>query len=562
MLTIGLCWVLPFNDAYPCGEDVVNSARSIVSIPVRLPGSGFGDDLIACLDVSDELGRKYPVDLGGRSCRAINFPSLLKNLGRSGKYILAHQFAVDRGDSVHIQFRDPGRWPFLVGRVRKLRDVTVYLLDCNPAHAGVPQAASRACLADGNGPVFVVVDETPHKADRVLSFQFDILVKDLFTRKDIAALLSQGFYLHNGFLRCTGCHYHKNREQLISLINGESGKWSVRIRHKFPSVFSISDMIMADHEHPMCENYRLAPEKTFFTIDDVELGHYALYSYNCRDKQYVECGLYTDESGAPVTSTEHQPGKNPEYFSCPDNYRSSDLPAISYFATTISRADFFDQGDLLSFCVRDMFASLREAFQPLILCQMQSARTTDDDPPVPSPLDRLLGGEIEECLCHLYSKTFRSAYLLERLHRSQATYQPADIQAAVAACQAPVVPLLDWLLVLINQCGGDVAERGFACLVIDSEEPVLQTYFHYDDHGAVLAEVHGPVSGNQRSQQRYLRMAAGIKFIAALSHEVLQPLLHIFHPSQLSNEALRKIFCASEFFIERLSASETGCGNF
>ena len=540
----------------------MNSAPSIVSFPVRLPGSGIGEDLLSFLDVYDECGQKLPAHLDGRSCRTINPATALKNLGRSGKFVLAHQFAVNRGDSFHLQFRDNIRCSCFDGRVRKLRDVTVYLLDCDPGHVGVSQAASRACLADGNGQVFVIVDESPHKADRVLSFQCDILVNDLFTRKDIAALISQGFYLHNGSLRCTGCHYHKNREQLISLINGESGKWSIRIRHKFPSVFSIRDMIMADHEHPKCDNYWPASEKTFFTIDGVELGHYALYSHNCPDRKYVEYPLPRDESGAPVTSTAHQYGKNPEYFSCPQRFRRSDLPTISYFVTTISRAHFFDQGDLLSCCVRDMFASLREAFQPLTSGLMQNTRTTADDPPVPSPLDRLMGGEIEESLCHLFSKTFRSAYLLERLHRSQATYQPADIQAAVAACQAPVVPLLDRLLVLINQCGGDVAERGFACLVIDSEEPVLQTYFHYDDHGAVLAEVHGPVSGNQRSQQRYLRMAAGIKFIAALSHEVLQPLLHIFHPSQLSNEALRKIFCASEFFIERLSASETGCGNF
>ena len=519
--------------------------------------------MLSFLDVYDECGQKLPAHLGGRSCRPIDPAMALKNLGRSGKFVLAHQFAVNRGDSFHIQFRDNIRCLFFDGRVRKLRDVTVYLLDCDPGHAGVSQAARRACLADGNGQVFVIVDESPHKADRVLSFQCDILVKDLFTRKDIAALISQGFYLHNGSLRCTGCHYHKNREQLISLINGESGKWSIRIRHKFPSVFSISDVIMADHEHPMCDNYWPAPKKTFFTIDGVELGHYALYSHTCPDKQYVEYPLPRDESGAPVTSTAHQPGKNPGYFACPQQYRRSNLPAISYFATTISRAHFFDQGDLLSCCVRDMFASLREAFQPLTSGLLPSVRTTANaPPPVPSPLDRLMSGEIEECLCHLFSKTFRSAYLLERLHHSQATYQPADIQAAVAACQAPVVPLLDRLLVLINQCGGDVAKRGFACLSIDAEEPVLQTYFHYADHGAFMAEVHGPVSGNQRSQQRYQWMAAGIKFTAALSREVLQPLLNIFHPSQLSNEALRKIFCASEFFIERLLASETGRGDF
>ena len=552
--------VLPFVDDYSCGEDVVNSVPSIVSVPVRLPGSGTGMDLVMYLDVYDEHGRESSADIGGRSCRPINFDAALKCLGRSGQHVLAHQFAVNKGDSVHFQFCHNVRWSFFVGRVRKLRDVTVYLLDCDPTHASVPRAASRACLADGNGRVFVVVDETPHKADRVSSFQFDILVKDLFTRKDIAALISQGFYLHNGSLRCTGCHYHKNREQLISLINGESGKWSIRIRHRFPSVFSISDIIMADHEHPKCENYWPSPEKTFFTIDDVELGHYALYSHNCSDNQYVECRLPTDESGAPVTSTTHQPSKNSEFFSCPDKSQCRDLPAISYFATTISRANFFDQGDLLSFCVRDMFASLREAFQPLKSCLMTTS--AGDGSPVSSPLGRLMGGELEECLCHLYSKTFRSAYLLERLHHSQATYQPADIQAAVASCQTPVVPLLDRLLVLINQCGGDVAQRGFACLVIDSEEPLLKTYFQYDDHGAVMTEVHGPVSSNQLSQQRYQRMAAGIKFTAALSHEVLQPLLNIFHPSQLSNEALRKIFCASEFFIERLLASETECGNF
>ncbi len=35
-----------------------------------------------------------------------------------------------------------------------------------------------------------------------------------------------------------------------------------------------------------------------------------------------------------------------------------------------------------------------------------------------------------------------------------------------------------------------------------------------------------------------------------------------FHLSRLSNLALRKIFCASEYLIERLVVSETGRGDY
>ena len=256
----------------------------------------------------------------------------------------------------------------------------------------------------------------------------------------------------------------------------------------------------------------------------------------------------------------HKPGKNPEYFSQTGNRRSRyDLSPIPYFATTIPRADFLSQGDLLSFLVRGIFTFFRREFQSLKSSVVQRAQVMSPShgSSVQSPLDRLMGKEIETCLCDLYSEVYRSVYLFSRLQSCEATYQPADIQAAVAFCQAPVIPLLDRLLVIINECGGVVTEKGLACLIIDPNEQIPEICFHDDDSTTVTTGDFEPVSCNQCSQLRYQWMVMGIKFVAALSREVLQPLLKIFHPSQLSNEALRKIFCASEYFIEHLMASES-----
>ena len=164
-----------------------------------------------------------------------------------------------------------------------------------------------------------------------------------------------------------------------------------------------------------------------------------------------------------------------------------------------------------------------------------------------SGLEKLMGKDVENCLCDLFAKTFRASYLI-----AQSNQQRKDV---VDACRATLVPLLDKLLDLIDRCGERVASKGFVCLTLDPCQPIPAVYFKYDEPGAVIKGITGPVNRDELSQIRAQWMLAGIEFTGVISEELLQPLLEIFHPGEFSDEVLRKIFCAPQSLLDLLTNS-------
>ena len=116
-----------------------------------------------------------------------------------------------------------------------------------------------------------------------------------------------------------------------------------------------------------------------------------------------------------------------------------------------------------------------------------------------SGLEKLMGKDVENCLCDLFAKTFRASYLIAC---DQSNREGAQRQDVVDACRATLVPLLDKLLALIDQCGGRVARKGLVCLTLDPCQTILAAYFKYDDPGAVIKGLTGPVNRDELSQIR------------------------------------------------------------
>ena len=471
-----------------------------------------------------------------------------------------HEVNIRDGDSVFLKYK-PDVLKGFIGTAVKMQCVSIYLLDCDPTHPRVREAALRACCTRDR-TVCVVMDETPHLKDRIDSFQSDILLKDLFSPDDISALVREGFYLHNGMIRCSGCHYQKNRKQLLSVM---SAKASGRIRKIFPSTVSpVRKVVLADHENPRCDNFRSGKgKKTFLTINGEELGHYSLYMRNDLSESITSIYQVPPQK---IYNSDHSKkhrnlAKNQAFFR--ESSRRRITESINLFTTTVPRSEFFTQGHLLAFSViTDAFITLKTNYQKLkdrvtaytgnAKLQMADLAALQEQFQEGSGLEKLMGKDVENCLCDLFAKTFRASYLIAC---DQSNQEGAQRQDVVDACRATLVPLLDKLLALIDQCGGRVASKGFVCLTLDPCKSVPAVYFKYDEPGAVIKGITGPVNRDELSQVRAQWMLAGIEFTGVISEELLQPLLGIFHPWEFSDDVLRKIFCAPQSLLDLLTDS-------
>ena len=483
-----------------------------------------------------------------------------------------HEVNIREGDSVFLQYK-PSIFRGFIGTAVKMQCVSIYLLDCDPTHPRVQEAALRACW-NGDRTVYVVMDETPHLKDRIDSFQSDILLKDLFSPDDISALVRKGFYLHNGMIRCSGCHYQKNRKQLLSVMSANASGRLSRIKKTLSSTVSpVRKVVLADHEHPRCDNFLSGKgKKTFLTINGEELGHYSLYMHNdLRDLKTPCYHVPPREIYNSANSIKHRNlAKNQAFYPQSSSRRMTEPidptepESINLFTTTVPRSEFFTQGDLLAFSViRDAFVTLRTNYQKLkdrvtayagnAKLQMADLAALQEQFQEGSGLEKLMGKDVENCLCDLFAKTFRASYLIAC---DQSNREGAQRQDVVDACRTTLVPLLDKLLALIDQCGGRVASKGFVCLTLDPCQPIPAAYFKYDEPGAVIKGVTGPVNRDELSQIRAQWMVAGIEFTGVISEELLQPLLEIFHPGEFSDDALHKIFCAPQSLLDLLTDPE------
>ena len=544
-------------------------ASATMSIPIHLPGSRVRHYLYGPTNdyftVFRDADKEYHIN--PHTEPRLRRPTCHQGEGWSGslrdvvskpprRTYWEHEVKIRDGDSVFLKYK-PDIHKGFIGTAVKTQCVSIYLLDCDPTHPRVHEAALRACRAQDR-MVCVVMDETPHLKDRTDSFQSDILLKDLFSPDDISALVREGFYLHNGTIRCSGCHYQKNRKQLLSVMSARASGRLSRIKKTFSStVCPLRKAVLADHENPRCDNCCSGKgKKTFLTINGEELGHYFLYMHNDLSKSIIpHYPVPPLEIYNSANSKKHRNlAKNQAFY--PDSSSPRMTDSINLFTTTVPRSEFFTQGDLLALTViRDAFVTLRTNYQELkdrvtayaenAEFQMADVAALKEQFQKGSGLETLMGKDIENCLCDLFAKTFRASYLI-----AQSNQQRKDV---VDACRATLVPLLDKLLDLIDRCGERVASKGFVCLTLDPCQPIPAVYFKYDEPGAVIKGITGPVNRDELSQIRAQWMLAGIEFTGVISEELLQPLLDIFHPGEFSDEVLRKLFGAPQSLLDLLT---------
>ena len=545
-----------------------------MSIPIHLPGSRLRNNLYGptnnYLTVFRDTDKEYHIDpyteprLRRYTChQGKGLSGVLRNVVSKPprRTYWEHEVKIRNGDSVFLKYK-PDMDKGFIGTAVQTQCVSIYLLDCDPTHPRVKEAAFRACWKRDR-MVYVVMDETPHLKDRIDSFQSDILLKDLFSPEDMSALACEGFYLHNGTIRCSGCHYQKNRKQLLSVMSARASGRLSRIKKTFSStVCPLRKAVLADHENPRCDNCCSGKgKKTFLTINGEELGHYSLYMHTDLSKPIVPyypvppLEIYNSADAKKHRNLAKNLGFFPKFSS------RRTTASINLFTTTVPRSEFFTQGDLFAhYFIRKAFVTLRTNYQKLkdrvtayarnAKLQMADLAALREQFQEGSGLEKLMGKDVENCLCDLFAKTFRASYLIARDQS-----EGAQRKNVVDACRATLVPLLDKLLDLIDRCGGRVASKGLVCLTLDPYQPKPAVYFKYDEPGAVIKRLTGPVNRDELSQIRAQWMLAGIEFTGVISEELLQPLLEIFHPGEFSDEVLRKIFCAPQSLLDLLTNS-------
>ena len=546
-------------------------ASATMSIPIHLPGSrvrhylhGPTNDYFT---VFRDAVKEYHIDpyteprLRRYTCnQVVGFSGAFQDMINKPprRTYWKHEVKIRDGDSVFLKYK-PDILKGFIGTAVKMQCVSIYLLDCDPTHPRVKEAAFKACLTRDR-TVCVVMDITPHLKDRIDSFQSDILLKDLFSPEDMSALACEGFYLHNGTIRCSGCYYQKNRKQLLSVMSARASGRLSRIKKTFSSTVNpVRKAVLADHKNPCCDNCCSGKgKKTFLTINGEELAHYSLYMHNDLSKSIIPYyPVPPREIYNSADAKKHRnPAKNQEFF--PESSSRRPTPSINLFTTTVHRSEFFTQGDLLAlYVIRAAFVTLRTNYRELkdrvtaytanAKLQMADLAALQEQFQEGAGLEKLMGKDVENCLCDLFAKTFRASFLI-----AQSNQQRKDV---VDACRATLVPLLDKLLDLIDRCGGPVASRGLVCLTLDPYQPIPAVYFKYDEPGAAIKGLTGPVNRDELSQIRAQWMLAGIEFTGVISEELLQPLLEIFHPEEFSDDVLRKIFCAPQSLLDLLTNS-------
>ena len=275
-------------------------ASATMSVPIHLPGSRVRNYLYGPTNdyftVFRDADKEYHIDpyteprLRRYTChQGEGWSGSLRDVVSKPprRTYWKHEVKIRDGDSVFLKYI-PDIHKGFIGTAVKTQCVSIYLLDCDPTHPRVKEAAFQACWTRDR-TVCVVMDETPHLKDRIDSFQSDILLKDLFSPEDMSALACEGFYLHNGTIRCSGCHYQKNRKQLLSVMSARASGRLSRIKKAFSSTVSpVRKAVLADHENPRCDNCCSGKgKKTFLTINGEELGHYSLYMHNDLSKSII-----------------------------------------------------------------------------------------------------------------------------------------------------------------------------------------------------------------------------------------------------------------------------------
>ena len=489
-----------------------------------------------------------------RRKEAMQYDGPLVSLLRESIFINDYKIQLVDGESVVLKIKSGNESGRFTALACKARLEQIFLVD-DPKDPRVQEAAKNVCT--GNRKSIVLADELPDLEARKHSFQsiwpeleYTFGLSPKAYRYIISCLAEDGFYVKQDEVRCTGCQYRKNLKEFVVAI-GDSGAGSLmRLMTKAPMVKTILVTSVCHNSNNCYHGYEkkktlLSAKKDSLLGGLREQGHFWVYQYN--GKNYYHLSNSYPEPVPLDQARAHclRPGRGNEYF---DRYLGHKKNTF-LFATTVPRSSFLSQDELLyqGSTIKQLLETLRQEYHDLKACVDQlpeNKRPLTDEFNMP-PVEGLLSDK----MARLYYR------FIVNLGKETAEGE-SDLD------ETALEQMLDQWLTMIEQCGGIVAEKGLMSLCVQDGGKQQSDYFQYGSSDASSSDFSGSCLPRELSEVRHQWLNIGNKYMQFISATILSPLLDIFHPLELSEAALRKIFCASEAYIESLAMFESTVVNY
>ena len=490
-----------------------------------------------------------------RRMEAIRYNGPFDSLLRESLFIHDYKIQLVDGESVVLKIKSGNVSGHLTAHACKARLEKIFLVD-DPKDPRVQEAAKNVCT--GNRKIIVLADELPDLTERKNSFQsiwseleYTFGLSPKANRDIISCLAKAGFYVKEGKVRCTGCQYCKNLKEFLVAIGNSRVRHLMRVTTK-PLVLKTVLVMSVDHDNNNCfhaddkkKTLLSAKKDSLFGGKRREQGHFWVYQYNQKNYYHL-----SDSYSEPVPLDQARAhrlsaGRGSEYFDrCPGHKKNTFL-----FATTVPRSSFLSQDELLyeGSTIKQLLEKLRQEYHNLKACVDQlpeNKRPPTDEFDMP-PVEGLLSDK----MARLYYR------IIVNLGNETTEGEPDHDEAALEQ-------MLDQWLTMIEQCGGIVAEKGLMSLCIQNGGKQQHDYFQYGSFDDSSSDFSGSSLPPELSEVRRQWLGIGNEYMQFISATILSPLLNIFHPLELSETALRKIFCASEAYIESLAMFESTVMNY
>ena len=470
-------------------------------------------------------------------------------------FILNYKIELVDGESVVLKIKSGNVSGCFTAHACKVRLEKIFLVD-DPKDPRVREAANNVCT--GNRKIIVLADELPDLAAREHSFQciwpelectFGLSPK---ANRDIISCLAQaGFYVREGEVRCTGCQYRKNIKEFLVAIGDSLVRKLMRLTTK-PSLLKPVLVASVDHNSNNCHHgyeetktLLSAKKDSLFGLKRREQGHFWVYQHNEKNYYHLSDSYPEPVPLDQVRAHRSNAGRVSEYF---DRYLGHKKNTF-LFVTTFPRSSFLSQDELLyqGSTIKQLLETLRQQYHDLKACvdQLPENKLPLTDEFNMPPVEGLLSDK----MARLYYR------FIVNLGNETAEGEPEHDETALEQ-------MLDQWLTMIEQCGGNVAEKGLMSLCIQNGGKQQSDYFQYGSSDGSFSDFSGSSLPPELSEVRRQWLGIGNEYMKYISETILSPLLDIFHPLELSEAALRKIFCASEAYIESLAMFESTVVNY
>ena len=490
-----------------------------------------------------------------RRMEKMRYFSPYHSLLRESIFINDYKIQLVDGESVVLKIKSGDVSGHFTAHACKARLEKIFLVD-DPKDPRVQEAANNVCT--GNRKIIVLADELPDLTERKHSFQsiwseleYTFGLSPKANRDIISCLAEAGFYVKQGEVRCTGCRYRKNLKEFLVAIGDSRVRQLMRLTTK-PLLLKTVLVTNVDHDSNNCfhadqkkKTLLSAKKDSLFGYNRREQGHFWVYQYNQKNYYHL-----SDSYPEPVPLDQTRAhrlsaGGVSEYF---DRYLGHKKNTF-LFATTVPKSSFLSQDELLyqGSTIKQLLETLRQKYHNL---KARVDQLPENKRPLTDEFNMLpMEGLLSDKMARLYHR------IIVKLGNETAEGEPGHDETALAQ-------MLDQWLTMIEQCGGIVAEKGLMSLCVQDGGKQQSDYFQYGSSDTSSSDFSGSSLPPELSEVRRQWLGIGIEYMQFISETILSPLLNIFDSLELSETALRKIFCASETYIESLATRESTVMNY